>query len=406
MDSSLDNVNDIPSMSVLIPDGEDWSTLRVLRCLGSVPAIKVNVLSNNRFILPRFSRYCHRFKYHKISNSGLLEIIIDTIRKWKIDVVLPATLNGMIFLSQHQETISEVAHLVPLAKPELFKMTNDKWAFYKFTHRQGLPGPTTVFIGKAGEALRIPDIDAIEYPALLKPTSGSGGYGIVEVKEPSDLKRSWQDKRIIKGREYILQSYIPSIDFSLSVCCQNGKIIAHTLNRTISPSQKPFGIGGLVEYVDNEQVLDMGRKLVSSIGWNGVGDIDIVVDKRDQTVKILEFNPRFWQSLLGGMIAGVNFPLIWCLSSLGTSLSCNQHEMARYQSLSSYIRELYSRLIGRTETENIRWDQTNLRFIRTDPLPEIFEALRRLSKIKKVRSLFRRNPKNNIGVISHPVLHR
>lgn len=388
MNSCLDNVNDVPSMSVLIPDGEDWNTLRVLRCLGSVPAIKANVLSNNRFILPRLSRYCHRFKYHRICNSGHLEIIVDTIRKWKIDVVLPTTLNGMMFLSQNQEPISEVTHLVPLAKSDLFTMTNDKWAFYKFIRRQGLPGPPTVFVGTAGEIPCVPEIGSIEYPALLKPTSESGGYGIVEVRDPSDLKRSWQDKRILKGREYILQSYIPSIIFSLSVCCQHGEIIAYTLNKTISPSKMPYGVGGLLEYVDNEQVLDIGRKLISSMDWDGVGDIDILVDNRDRTVKILEFNPRFWQSLLGGMIAGVNFPLIWCLSSLGISLSCNQHETTRYQSLSSYIKELFSRLIGRIEIENIRWDQTNLRFIRTDPLPEIVEAFYRLIKIKKVRSLF------------------
>ena len=274
----------------------------------------------------------------------------------------------------------------------MFAITNDKWALYEFMNQRDLPCLPTVCVGRPGEILDVPEDSSIEFPALLKPVSESGGYGIVKVTNYSDLERAWHDKRIINDQEYILQNYIPAVDYSLSVCCKDGEIIAYTSNRAIVPSERTFGLGRFFAYVNNEQIIDIGRRLVSALEWNGVADIDFLVDNRDQKIWILEFNPRFWQSLLGGLIAGVNFPLIWCLSALDINFSCNQHETTKYLNLSLYINELFSRLFRRAQNKDVHWYQTNLKFISTDPLPEAVEVIRRLNK--KIRRKFTLHPKH------------
>ena len=367
-------------ISVLIPDAETAETLKILRCLSRTPEIKVYILSRDRWSMARFSRHCRgSCQNTSRTDDEWVSEIIRLIRKLQIDIVLPVTIDGVELVSKNHDIISEFATIPPLAKPELIEMANDKWAFHKFIEEHGLPSLPTVFIGVAGKDTPDPSVlDSVEYPALLKPTSQRGGFGIVEVENASDFDRAWHDERIMEGKHYILQSFIPAYDYSLSVCCKQGEIIAYTLYRSLVSSEHPYQIGKLVEYVNDEPMLEVGRRLVSAMGWEGVADIDILLDKQNQKLMILEFNPRFWQSLLGGMIAGVNFPLTWCLSAMGTNQPTEQREGARYARPSLYMKTLLSRFTARRPRVKIRWRESDLQFTVRDPLPELVQVTRKI----------------------------
>jgi len=223
---------------------------------------------------------------------------------------------------------------------------------------------------------------------LLKPTLQRGGFGIVKVDSFSDLEKAWKDKRIIKESEYILQSYISGYDVSFSVFCKSGKVTAYTLWKELLPSKEPFHVPRLVEYTKDEHAVDVGRRLVSAIGWDGVADIDLIFDKRDKTVKILEINPRFWQSLLGSLTAGVNFPLMACLTAVGAECpEMTQTRPIKYARPSASVQMLLSRLVGRKLAEGYRLRDSAIRYTFIDPLPELVYALRRLTR------RFRRAPR-------------
>ena len=367
-------------ISVLIPDAETTETLKVLRCLNQASTVKVYILSRNRWSMARFSRYRKGCYHNKSRNEDdWVSEVIRLVRELEINIVLPVTVDGVKFVSKNREAISEFAVVPPLAKPEQIEMADNKWAFHKFLEQHGLPSVPTILIGKAGEDIPEPSVlDSIEYPALLKPVSQKGGFGIVKVKDASDFDRAWHDKSIMKGRQYILQSFVKAFDYSLSVCCKRGEIIAYTLYRSLVSSENPYEIGKLVEYVNDEQMLDVGRRLVSAMGWEGVADIDILFDESYQKMMILEFNPRFWQSLLGGKIAGVNFPLTWCLNAMGTNQPSSQYAGTRYARPSLYIKTLFGRLTARKPPMKIRWSESDLQFVIRDPLPELVYITRKI----------------------------
>jgi predicted ATP-grasp superfamily ATP-dependent carboligase len=255
-------------------------------------------------------------------------------------------------------------------------MSNNKWEFYWKLKEIGLPAIPTIFVGKAGEEIDDSlDLDSIEFPALLKPTSQKGGDGIIKVEKSSELKYAWRNERVIKGRQYILQTFIDAERFSLSVCCRDGEMISYTLQHVLIPSKNPYQPGTTVEYVYNEKVLDVGRKLFKAMEWNGIADIDLLIDKRDQTIYVLEFNPRLWQSLLGSLIAGVNIPYIWCLSALGINESCSQNNAVKYTRPASFIKTMLARLIGRRPPVNIQWNECDLQFTVRDFLPELVDII-------------------------------
>jgi len=261
-------------------------------------------------------------------------------------------------------------------------LANNKWLLYKFAKQNGLPVIPSAFIGKGGEPIfGSDDLDSIEYPALLKPTLQSGGFGIVKINSPSDLESAWNSGRIIKGSDYIIQSYIPGYDVSFSVFCQSGQVKAYTLWKELLPPNEPFHIPSLVEYTEDEHAVDIGRRLVATIRWDGVADIDFIFDKRDKTVKILEINPRFWQSLLGSLTAGVNFPQLACLTAMGVECpQTKQTHPVKYASLSASSYMLLSRLLGRKLAEGYSLRNSSIQFIISDPLPELVHTLRKLTR--------------------------
>jgi len=375
-------------ISVLIPDGEEAiDAVKVLRCLSQAPGTTAHVLSSYSGSCVRFSRYCTRFHHHSSQNDDdWIDAIERIVRRWKINVVLPATLRGIRLISQRGEAISRFCAIAPVPKPDLLELANNKWSLYQFAKQHALPVVPSVLIRKtAGPIADSPDLNSIEYPALLKPTSMRGGFGIVKLEKPSDLHSAWSDKRIIKDSEYILQSYIPGVAASLAVFCVSGEVIAHTLWRELVPSKRPFAMPQLMEYIENEQALDVGKRLVSAIGWDGVANIDLIIDQRDQTVQILEINPRFWQSLLGSLAAGVNFPLITCLHALGAKCpDMSQIPGVRYARPAASLQLLLSRFVAKGPATDFRWRDSAIRFICADPLPELVYVLRAtVSRIRR-----------------------
>jgi len=383
-------------MSVLIPDGEHWQTVKVLRCLEQAPTISTHILSNKRQPLSRYSRYCTSFHHNTSQNDNdWINEINKLVQKLRINVILPVTLRGVELISKNRKDISELAAIPPLAEPETIALANDKWAFHKFISQRGLPSLPTVYIGKSGENIQALDVNSIGFPALLKPTSEAGGYGIVKVEKTSDLERAWHDKRIMKNHDYILQSYIPGIDICLQVFCKAGKISAYTLQKSLSDSNDYFGPQRIMEFVTDNSIKTLGESIISAMHWDGIACIDFRIDARDQKPKILEINPRFGQAILGSFVAGVNFPLIACCSALDVEYPA-KYKNVRYAHPVPSAKILISRIFGRnTPSAHTKWSESGLRFTCSDPLPEIVDLVSRAGHHLKRRITRKRPPGDN-----------
>jgi predicted ATP-grasp superfamily ATP-dependent carboligase len=51
-------------------------------------------------------------------------------------------------------------------------------------------------------------------------------------------------------------------------------------------------------------------KLLESLDYWGVAEIEYLIDARDNSPKLMEINPRFWGSMQGAIAAGVDFPVL------------------------------------------------------------------------------------------------
>lgn len=136
-----------------------------------------------------------------------------------------------------------------------------------------------------------------------------------------------------------------------------------------------------MEYFDDQNLINLSKRLIMTMGWSGIANIDFLINNSEGSINILDFNPRFGQSLLGSLVVGVNFPLLSCLGALGLEYPNMQQQGAiRYAHPATQCKMLLSQFIGRRPPVKIRWRHGSLQFTLRDPLPELVDAFQAVAK--------------------------
>jgi D-aspartate ligase len=360
--------------SVLIPDGENEHVLWTARSLAHSNQVKLYILSNKRWTPIRFSRHCRLYKFRPMEadREARLNALTEMMKQVHVDVILPVSEEGVLFAATERETLSKLAALPPIPDVETLKIARNKWSLNQFACQHNLPAPEAVLITL--DPAFDQRISAMEYPVLLKPTSLTDGQGIRYFDTPDDLQRflKGQDGTLFKD-QYLVQTYVPGYDLGLSVLCQDGEILAFTIQSGIMAHR--LGSLRAMEFVRQDDVLAVGQKLVSALRWSGVAHIDFRYDSRDGKPKLIEMNARYWGSLLGSLVAGVNFPYLACLTAQGISFSMPEYQLSKYAYTTIAIKEGLLWLLGKNSLKGFSFRETGLRFFLPDPFPEVVKRL-------------------------------
>lgn len=363
------------TISVLIPDGENEHVLWVVRSLAQVGGVKMHVLSNTRWMPVRFSRHCvYEHRPIGADPEARLEALAEIARRKHVDVILPCSELGVLFAVTHRERLAKLAALPPLPSLDCFNLARNKWQLNQFALQRGLPVPDAVLATLDAEFDR--RLDGLEYPALLKPVAMTDGQGIRRFENPSQLRQflANQDAQVFKDK-FIVQPFVPGSDMGLSVLCRDGKILALTIQRGIISASHRFGPLMAMEFIQKDDVLAMGHRLMSALNWGGVAHVDLRLDSRDGQAKILEINARYWGSLLGSLVAGVNFAYLACQAALGIPFDPPSYQLSKYAHTTTAIKEGVLSLVGRSSLKGFTFQETGLRFCCVDPLPEIVKRV-------------------------------
>jgi len=370
-------------LCVLIPDGENEHVLWTARSLAHSKRVKLYILSDKRWTPVRFSRHCRLYKFRATGadHGARLNAVTEMMKRVHVDVILPVSEEGVLFAAAERESLSKLAALPPIPDLESLKTARNKWLLNQFAGQHDLPVPEAALVtfDSAFEGR----ISALEYPVLLKPTALTDGQGIRYFDTPAGLWRflKSQEGALFKDR-YLVQTYVPGYDLGLSVLCRDGEILAFTIQRGIMAHR--FGSLTAMEFVRQDDVLELGQKLVTALRWNGVAHIDFRRDSRDGQPKIIELNARYWGSLLGSLVAGVNFPYLACLAAQGVSFPMPRYQLSKFTYTTTAIKEGLLRCVGKGSLKGFTFRETGLRFFLPDPLPEVLKRLQEFADVQRV----------------------
>ncbi|MFQ5436991.1 MAG: ATP-grasp domain-containing protein, partial [Anaerolineae bacterium] len=117
-------------------------------------------------------------------------------------------------------------------------------------------------------------LNCLSFPALLKPVRGSDGKGIQIFNDSVSLIKTLEKNKDFAG-QYIVQSFIDGYDIDCNVLCQDGKILAHTIQKGFIFRGRQFAPPAGIEFVQNEQIFEIVNRWVSATRWTGVAHLDL-----------------------------------------------------------------------------------------------------------------------------------
>ena len=149
-----------------------------------------------------------------------------------------------------------------------------------------------------------------EYPVFIKPPDEVGGRGISKVNNASDLKASFKQlKSNYPDKQILVQQNATGRDYCFCGLFDQGTLISSMVYHNNQKFPMKTGAGVVRETVDDELFKPIAAKLMKSVGWHGVCEIDFMWDGNAETTPMLiEVNPRFWSGLDHSIKSNIDFP--------------------------------------------------------------------------------------------------
>ncbi len=364
-------------ISVLIPDGESHILIYVVNCLAQTKTVEIFVMSNKKNNPMRYSRHVHKFSYYKKTNSDLdwINNINTETSKYNIDVIMPIFEDGIRTIIKHKQLISFSDKLVVLPSLDNFSTAINKGLLVKHLERNEIPYPKSILI----EPEECYDTNLIEFPIIVKPLEGfGGGQGIHVFENKQELEQYFITNRF--SYSYLAQDYIKGFDIDCSVLCKDGSIEAFTIQKGTMFGKSEFAPQIGLQFLYEQDLYKVVEKLMKSLDWSGVAHIDLRFDENDKQFKVIEVNTRFWVSLDASLIAGVNFPYLYCLISLNKNFQKPNYKHVKYLNLKGFIKTIKKNKCFILQTGFVL-KNTPLKFALKDPLPMMYKYISRTKNI-------------------------
>jgi len=193
------------------------------------------------------------------------------------------------------------------SSPDAVKEASNKLHLEKKLEALGMPIP---------QCYSPEELNAIEYPVILKPSSGGGGIFNRVARNRKELLAAFEElEKLDPGlatEELVIQEFLEGIPSSVSLLSTKSQALAVAVNEQLIGipwlSRLPFAYCGNVtpfrtEYAEEMEAL--AEELVLEFGLLGSNGVDFLITEKGPVV--LEINPRFQGSLdTVEMATGIN----------------------------------------------------------------------------------------------------
>lgn len=280
--------------------GGAHGSLALARSLGALK-VPVAFVGHDHF-LPAWSSFvADPMDWKGPDDPGAVAFLLKTAkwRGWEGRLLVAGGDGEVRFVSENRAALSAAFRIV-LPEWEALRHVCDKPLLYRRAAELGIGFPRTYGIGSADE---IETLD-ISFPVVLKPNMGGGRNRfskakVVRADDRPALTRAYRDAAgQVGGRNVVVQELIPGggeSQFSYCALWLDGAPLGEFTARRTRQYPVDFGYTStFVEIADQPVLLDIARRLLASIGYSGLVEVEFKLDRRDGSFRLLDVNPRPW----------------------------------------------------------------------------------------------------------------
>lgn len=309
---------DKPCRPIALILGGNYRALGVVRSLGR-RGVPVWLIKQDGHSLAGFSRYVEKIlPWPDTDDSGKVEYLKCLASSTADQLVLIPTDDACTHLiSCWHDSLAENLMLTTPPWSSL-RWICDKRQLFQLGERYGIEQPRTWFAGSKDELLSA----GIQFPAILKPTMH------LELN-PLTVEKAWRADhisvlldhftkacRFMAPNRLMVQELIPGggeSQYSYSGFFVEGQPVAAVVVRRARQYPSDFGrFSTFVETIEEPALQIPAFKILSSIDFTGLVEVEFKRDARDGRYKLLDINPRIWGWHSLCTSAGVDFSyLLW-----------------------------------------------------------------------------------------------
>ncbi len=361
--------------------GGHIQALGIVRILGE-RGIPVVVVDNTYQCVARASKYCKGF--FKVRDELLFEFLNNEIfrRKYEGWTIFPTNDMHVRLLSMNRQSL-ERSYLISTDKWEVVKTFYNKKETYRLAQKLGIPLARTYY-PKDRSSLEAIDIlfPCIIKPAVMYDFYKKSGKKVLICKDFNDMLRKYDEAlNIIPADEIIIQEIIQGSGWNQYSACflflEGKTYVSLTACRL---RQHPPDFGNATTYAETVEMPDLkniGEKLLGSVKYNGICEIEFKRDDRDNEFKLLEVNPRTWKWHSIANKTGTPFIPLFFDYLAGRTI--NPVEGFKHAAFCHYLTDIPIRLKlllkGADNWKQLSSPLENATWSARDPLPWIFEKI-------------------------------
>lgn len=354
--------------SVLILGTESIIVLPVARALGQLmPHAKLftqSPIKNGRPAWASSKYITDHYYFYNTGEADKLREVITCIEQTQADIVIPADENYVRCIANNIDIIKKYTLVPPLPSTMQFDQLVPKNKLNDFLIDHNLPHAHNYRLDDP--KLDNWNIDAT--PLILKSVRGSSGTGMKKIGSITELKEIIQT---LNPEKYFLQEEMKGEIMSFSFLAIEGDIKVYSTHKNLAKIGYNFSTE--MEFVYHDEVYKTTCLLVEATGYSGLANLDFCIDEYDDRAKLIDFNARFWTTLLGAKAAGIDFTKLYCLAALGHTNFIRFHEYQEciYMMGRSTMKYYIKKVLDPFSKTNSKAIHTDLWDRLTDPEPEI-----------------------------------
>ena len=213
-------------------------------------------------------------------------------------LLLPCTDHFAEWLSLRRDPLEGRGRML-LPSADTLDLLANKARFSRYAKGSGCPSPESWVVEELDELMRAAEV--MHFPIVMKPARrnpewdrASAGLKVRRFDNGRELGRDAPALLAAAG-QVVLQAWVPGPDSQsreLTVLHDSrGECLAEVVLQKVRQWPPGIGTGSLVFEVEDPEVLEAGRKLIESIEFVGLGQIEFKRDIATGELYVIEMNP-------------------------------------------------------------------------------------------------------------------
>jgi len=359
-------------------------SIAVARSLGR-HGIPVWLLANHP--IPTYSRYVQRsFAWPGADAADGVSSIIDLATRYN--------LKGWVLIATGDQDMRMIAQNHVLLSQH-FRVATPDWDTAQWAYDKRLSYQRAAELGidfPAGfQPRNLDEVQQINcrFPVILKPAYRKTADEFTQAKawkaDDRDALVALYKRAaaLVGGDAVIIQEWIPGggeAQFSYAALMERGEPIVSLVARRTRQHPIDFGRSSTyVESVEQPRVEELACRLLKSLNYTGVAEVEFKYDRRDDQYKLLDVNGRFWTWHGMGLLAGVDFAYLAYRQALGQTVTpCRGRPGVAWMHSTRDVVAAYQEMMNGDLTlgqylSSFRKPMAFASFALDDPLPAIVE---------------------------------